>query len=181
MRLLRRQSDVSVWWIFLGTFSLVVAVLAAAPRHQSSSFVFGTFIDNTGLDGAGWSQSASPAYVVVIGLLMAQYTLTGWSTCHFRTSVFSDWSSGFDTSVYMVEETHNAAISAPIGAVMSIGVSAVLGWLLILALLFSMQDYDTTVTSLTGQAVTQIFLDTVGVKGAIALMVSDVSWKGWYP
>ncbi|KAH9981654.1 APC amino acid permease [Russula compacta] len=154
VRLLRRQSDVSVWWLFLGTFSLVVAVLVAAPGHQSSGFVFGTFIDNTGLDGAGWSQSASPAYVVVIGLLMAQYTLTG-----------------FDTNVYMAEETHNAAISAPIGVVMSIGVSAVLGWLLILALLFSMQDYDATVTSATGQAVTQIFLDTVGVKGAIVLMV----------
>jgi hypothetical protein len=34
-----------------------------------------------------------------------------------------------------------------------------------------MQDYDTTITSSTGQPVTQIFLDTVGEKGAIVLMV----------
>jgi hypothetical protein len=71
----------------------------------------------------------------------------------------------------MSEETHNAAMAGPLGIIMAIGVSAVLGWFLILGLLFSMQDYDTTITSPTGQPVTQIFLDTVGEKGAIVLMV----------
>jgi hypothetical protein len=37
----------------------------------------------------------------------------------------------------MTEETHNAAMSGPIGIVTAIGVSAVLGWFLILSLLFS--------------------------------------------
>ena len=72
----------------------------------------------------------------------------------------------------MTEATHNAAMSGPIGIVVSIGVSAILGWFLILGLLFSIQDYNTTVTSPTGQPVTQIFFDTVGEKGAIVLMVS---------
>ena len=71
----------------------------------------------------------------------------------------------------MTEETHNAAVAGPIGIIMAIGVSAVLGWFLILGLLFSMQDYDATIASATGQPVTQIFLDTVGEKGAIVLMV----------
>jgi amino acid transporter len=75
----------------------------------------------------------------------------------------------------MTEETHNAARSGPIGIITSIGVSAILGWFLILGLLFSIQDYDSTVASSTGQPVTQIFLDTVGETGAIILMVSDVS------
>jgi amino acid transporter len=81
--------------------------------------------------------------------------------------------SGFDASAHMTEETHNAARAGPIGIVMSIGVSAILGWLLILGLLFCIQDYETTVASPTGQPVTQIFLDTVGQKGTIVLMVSD--------
>ena len=71
----------------------------------------------------------------------------------------------------MTEETHNAAMSGSIGIIMSIGVSALLGWFLILGLLFSIQDLDTTLASPTGQPVTQIFLDTVGQKGAIVLMV----------
>lgn len=44
-------------------------------------------------------------------------------------------------------------------------------WYLILGLLFAIQDYDSTVGASTGQPVAQIFLDTVGEKGAIVLMV----------
>ena len=78
----------------------------------------------------------------------------------------------------MTEETKNAAMSGSIGIVMAIGVSAVLGWFLILGLLFSIQDFDRTIASETGQPVTQIFLDTVGENGAIVLMVS--SGSNWF-
>ncbi|KAH9475281.1 Amino-acid permease BAT1 [Psilocybe cubensis] len=62
-------------------------------------------------------------------------------------------------------------MSGSIGIITAIGVSAVLGWFLILGLLFSIQNLDGTLDSATGQPVTQIFLDTVGEKGAIVLMV----------
>jgi hypothetical protein len=75
--ILKYLNNVSIWWHAVGTTSLVIAILAAAPKHQSSKFVFQTFIDGTGVDGVGWSQRASPAYVAVIGILLAQYTLTG--------------------------------------------------------------------------------------------------------
>ncbi|KAI0262674.1 APC amino acid permease [Russula aff. rugulosa BPL654] len=123
------MNSVSVWWHVLGTTAIITSILAAAPKHQSGKFVFRTFIDDTGLGGIGWSQRASPAYVAVIGILMAQYTLT-----------------------------HNAAMSGPIGIVMSIGVSAILGWILILGLLFSIQDYETTVASSTGQPGTIVLM-----------------------
>jgi len=79
----------------------------------------------------------------------------------------------------MTEETRNAAMAGPIGIIMAIGVSAILGWFLILGLLFSIQDYNTTVASPTGQPVTQIFLDTVGEKGAIVLMVGVIPSNDW--
>lgn len=69
----------------------------------------------------------------------------------------------------MTEETHNAAMSGSIGIVMAIGVSAVLGWVLLVSLLFSIQDYDAVMAS--GTPAPQIFLDTVGEKGGIVLMV----------
>jgi amino acid transporter len=78
----------------------------------------------------------------------------------------------------MTEETHNAARSGPIGIIMSIGVSAVLGWFLVLGLLFSIQDYNATVASPTGQPVTQIFLDTVGGEGRNRLDGQYQSVKG---
>ncbi|EIW52633.1 amino acid transporter [Trametes versicolor FP-101664 SS1] len=154
VHLLKYINNISIWWHAVGTTALVIAVLAAAPSHQSAEFVFQKFIDNTGVDGVGWSERASPAYVVVVGILMAQYTLTG-----------------FDGSAHMTEETHNAAMAGSVGIVMAIGCSAVLGWFLILGLLFSIQDLEGTIGSATGQPVAQIFLDTVGEKGAIVLMV----------
>ncbi|CCM03960.1 uncharacterized protein FIBRA_06115 [Fibroporia radiculosa] len=162
VHLLRYLNNVSVWWNALGTTALGIAVLAAAPTHQSAHFVFQTFIDGTGVDGVGWAQRASPAYVVIIGILMAQYTLLG-----------------YDASAHMTEETHNAAMSGPLGIVMAIGVSAVLGWFLILALLFSIQDLETTLAPPSGEPIAQIFLDTVGEKGAIVLMVIVIGAIFW--
>ncbi|KAH7906726.1 amino acid/polyamine transporter I [Hygrophoropsis aurantiaca] len=155
VHLLKYLNNVSVWWHAVGTSSLVIAILARAPKHQSTQFVFRTFIDGTGVNGSdGWGTRASHAYVCIIGMLMAQYTLTG-----------------FDASAHMTEETHNAAMAGSIGIVMAIGVSAVLGWFLILGLLFSIQDLNATLASPTGEPVAQIFLDTVGERGAIVLMV----------
>lgn len=62
-------------------------------------------------------------------------------------------------------------MSGALGIIMAIGVSAVLGWFLLLSLLFSIQDYEGTIASATGEPSAQIFLDTVGEKGAIVLMV----------
>ncbi|KAI0804728.1 APC amino acid permease [Irpex lacteus] len=154
VHLLRHLNNISIWWHAIGTTALIIAVLSKAPIHRPAKFVFATFIDGTGIGGPGWSVRASPAYVVVIGILMAQYSLTG-----------------FDASAHMTEETHNAAVAGPIGIIMAIGVSAVLGWFLILGLLFSIQDLAGTVNSATGEPVPQIIFDTVGEKGAIVLMV----------
>ncbi|TFY61509.1 hypothetical protein EVJ58_g4467 [Rhodofomes roseus] len=162
VHLLRHLNNASIWWQAVGTFAIIITVLAAAPTHQTAQFVFATFVDGTGVDGVGWSVRASPAYVVVIGILMAQYSL-----------------SGFDASAHMSEETHNAATAGPMGIIMSIGVSAILGWCLMIALLFSIQDLASTVSSPTGEPIAQIFLDTVHEKGAIVLMVIVIGAMFW--
>ncbi|KAF8345043.1 APC amino acid permease [Amanita rubescens] len=151
VRLLHHLNNVSIWWHAVGTFVLVIAILAKAPHHQSGDFMV-----------RGWGSRASPAYVAIIGILMSQYTLTG----------------GFDASAHMTEETRNAAMSGSIGIVMGIGISAILGWYLLLGLLFSIQDLEGTIASPTGQPVTQIFLDTVGEDGAIVLMVRHIRLSG---
>ena len=98
VRLVALLNDVSVWWHILGVL-IIVGVLAFAPsHHQSACFVFGHFVNNT-----GWH---STFYVVLLGLLLAQYTFTG-----------------YDASAHMTEETHNAAAAGPRGIVMSIVVS----------------------------------------------------------
>jgi amino acid permease (GABA permease) len=146
VRVVAVLNNVSVWWHVLGVL-LIVAVLAFVPaKHQSASFVFGHFVNNT-----GWS---STSYVALLGLLLAQYTFTG-----------------YDASAHMTEETHDAARSGPRGIVMSIVVSLVAGWVLLIGLTFAIQSYDGAVGTDTGVPPAQIFIDAVGATGGKLLLL----------
>ena len=78
--------------------------------------------------------------------------------------------TGFDASAHLSEETTNASWNAPIGVLMSVGCSAIFGFFLLISLLFSIQDFESTVDSEVGQPVLQILVDVFGENGAIALM-----------
>lgn len=161
VKILKYLNTTSIILHSLGVTAFAIAVVAKAPTHQSAKFVFATYYDGTGVDGAvGWGERASPAYVAVCGLLMAQYTITG-----------------FDASAHLSEETKDAAKSAPKGVLMSIGVSWLFGWFLILCLLFSIQDFDRTIGSDYGQPVLQILVDIFGDDGAIVLFTLVIMCK----
>ncbi|KAJ3148208.1 hypothetical protein HDU86_007556 [Geranomyces michiganensis] len=155
---------VSVWWHIVGVAIIVIAVAVKAPVHQSASYVFGEFRDATG----GWGEKAGNGYVFLLGLLTAQFTLTG-----------------FDASAHMSEETANASVAGPIGVVMSIVVSAVVGWVYLLGLTFSIQN-EAAVAGQPGAdgsasigGVVQIFLDTTGTTGATLLAVIVLGAMFW--
>lgn len=111
-----------------GVFSICVALLAKAPTHRTAKQVFDTFNDSTG--DPGWSVIASPAYVALTGILLAQFTITGTPHCYSADeTVFcrlarrepeltQDSFSGFDASAHMAEETRNAGKAAPKGVIM---------------------------------------------------------------
>lgn len=69
----------------------------------------------------------------------------------------------------MSEETRNAAWSAPIGVVSSVGFSSLFGFFVLMALLFSIQDFGSTLNSTYDQPVLQIFVDVFGENGALVL------------
>jgi amino acid permease (GABA permease) len=147
VRVVAILNNVSVWWHILGVL-LIVGVLAFVPaKHQSASFVFGHFVNNT-----GWG---STFYVALLGLLLAQYTFTG-----------------YDASAHMTEETHDAARSGPRGIVNSILVSLVAGWVLLIGVTFAIQNYDNAVNAPdTGVPPAQIFVDAVGLTTAKFLLL----------
>jgi amino acid permease (GABA permease) len=144
-------NNVSVWW-HVGGVTLIVAVLVFVPtHHQSASFVFGHFVNNTGFKFA--------PYVFCIGLLNAQYTLTG-----------------FDASAHMSEETVRADIAGPRGILNSILVSLVAGWILLIGLTFAIQNYGAALSSPTLVAPAQIFTSAAGEKtGEFLLAIAIVA------
>jgi amino acid permease (GABA permease) len=144
IRLVALLNDVSVWWHIAGVL-IIVSVLAFAPsHHQSASFVFTHFVNMT-----GWH---STFYVMLIGLLLAQYTFTG-----------------YDASAHMTEETHKASTAGPRGIVMSIVVSLFAGWVLLIGLTFAIQNYSSEVAAVVPPA--QIMVDAVGATGGKLLLL----------
>ncbi len=148
VRLVAVLNNISVWWHLLGVLIIVGVLLIVPSHHQSASFVFGHFVNNT-----GWGFAP---YVFLLGLLNAQYTLTG-----------------FDASAHMTEETKNAARSGPRGILNSILVSLVAGWVLLIGLTFAIQNYQGTLSTATGVPPAQIFIDAAGQKtGEFLLLIA---------
>lgn len=152
VHILKHLNNVSIVLHSAGVSAIAIAVLAKAPTHQPASFVFSTFYDGTGIDGVGWSIRASPTYVAMCGALMSQYTLTG-----------------FDASAHLSEETRKADWSAPIGVVSSVGFSAIFGFFVLMAFLFSIQDFSATLDNQYDQPVLKILVDVFGENGALAV------------
>ena len=139
-------TNVSGWVQVIVVAIVGLALIVVPGKHQSASFVFGPFVNNT-----GWGSGLS---VSLLGLLLAQYTLTG-----------------FDASAHMTEETHDAARSGPRGIVNSILVSLVAGWILLIGVTFAIQSYSGALGSDTGVPPVQIFLDALGATGGKLLLL----------
>lgn len=72
IKLLGVFNKISILIQAVGVTALCIGLLAKAPTHRSAKEVFGFFYDGTGVDGPGWSERASPAYVAACGILMTQ-------------------------------------------------------------------------------------------------------------
>jgi amino acid permease (GABA permease) len=140
VNLVRVLSDVSAWWHLVGVAVIVVLLAAIPDQHKPISEVFTEVHNATGFTFAG-----AGIYAVLIGLLMAQYTYTG-----------------YDASAHVAEETHDAARAAPRGIVMSVVVSVIAGFVLLFAITWSIQDYEAELASPLKLPPAQIFIDAVG-------------------
>jgi len=116
-------NNISVWW-HVGGAALVILVLAFVPKtHQAISWVFTEKINNSGFDGGAIGDVKYWFLVLPLGLLLTQYTITG-----------------YDASAHLSEETSAASEAAAKGIWQSIAYSAIGGYILLLAFLFAVQD-----------------------------------------
>jgi len=150
VKLVAFLNDVSVWWHVLGVLIIVGFLIFKPDHHQSFGTVFSKTINNSGFSH-GWLW-----FVLLLGLLQAQYTYTG-----------------YDASAHMSEETKDASRSAARGVIGSIVVSAVFGYILALAVTFAIQSYDKTLGAGTF-AVKQVFLDSLGTRTAEVMLFITV-------
>jgi len=150
VKLVALLNDISVWWHCLGVLIIVGFLVFKPDHHQSFGRVFSHTINNSGF-GHGWLW-----FVLLLGLLQAQYTYTG-----------------YDASAHMSEETRDASRSAARGVVMSIVVSAIFGYILALGVTFAIQKLATT-TGAGTFAVQQVYVESLGLTTAKVMLFITV-------
>ncbi|WCJ24457.1 Amino-acid permease BAT1 [Euphorbia peplus] len=148
-------------WNLAGVVILTILIPCVATERASSEFAF-THFNTENTDGIN-----SNAYIFVLGLLMSQYTLTG-----------------YDASAHMTEETKNAEENGPKGIISAIGISVIFGWLYIVGITFAVTDIPYLLSEdndAGGYAIAQMFYQAFksrygsGVGGIVCLGVVAVA------
>ncbi|XP_021299405.1 amino-acid permease BAT1 isoform X1 [Herrania umbratica] len=104
-------------WNLIGVVLLMILIPSVSTERASAKFVFTHFNTDNG-EGIN-----SKVYIFVLGLLMSQYTLTG-----------------YDASAHMTEETKSADKNGPKGIISSIGISIIFGWGYLLGITFAVTN-----------------------------------------
>jgi amino acid transporter len=112
IHIIARLNDFSAWYHIVVVLFLIGA-LASVGFVQPVSFLK-TFSSTDGF---------KPGYSFIVGLLLAQWTLTG-----------------YDASAHVTEETINPRKRAPWGIIMAVVVSVIFGFLMLSALTLSIGD-----------------------------------------
>jgi len=145
-------ADVSVWWHLGGTL-VIVGFLFFVPSHHLP--VNQILAWN---NGTGWGGPHIGIYVFMIGLLLAQYTLTG-----------------YDASAHMTEETHKADTSPSRAILRAIYVSIAAAFVLNLAMTFALptvgsKEYN-AIAILGTTAGGQVMINAIGGFGGKLLVL----------
>jgi amino acid transporter len=146
VRLVATLNDVSAYWHVIGVAVFALVLIIFADSHQSVSWVFSETVNNSGLSGIPF------LFIFFLGFLQAQYTYTG-----------------YDASAHLSEETRDASVAAAKGVVNSVLVSAIAGYVLILALTFAIEDLD-KVADAGAFAVIEVLQQALGETGAELLL-----------
>jgi amino acid transporter len=124
-RIIDVLQNVSVWWHVVGAAAVVLILVFVPEKHQSMQFVFTEHFNRSGFADGSTGGIPFWFYVLPLGFLLTQYTITG-----------------FDACAHVSEETKSASTAAARGLWQSIFYSAIGGWILLLAFLFAATDVD---------------------------------------
>ena len=154
-------NNVSVWWHVFGAAAVVGILIFAPTHHQSLKWMFTTQINNS-----GFSNNSYWFYVLPLGFLLTQYTITG-----------------FDASAHLSEETHGAHMAAARGIWQSIFYSAIGGYILLMAFLYAatntdvINSFDPKVNPYGGGSIISLLITALG-DGALFKLVMIITTAG---
>lgn len=148
VRVVAKLNDVSAWYHLVGVAVLIGALAFLAPR-QPLGFLFTRFS----------AESPVYAYGFLIGLLQAQWTFTG-----------------YDASAHISEETVDPTRNAPWGIFLSVAVSAIAGYVLLVGVTLAIQDLPATAAA--ANPFLHVLRDSLGPRlgGAMVWLAMGAMW-----
>ncbi|KAI1080004.1 choline transport protein [Whalleya microplaca] len=144
-RMIPALNKFSLFYLQIGWFVVLVTVVACAPTHQSTEFVFKTWINNT-----GWKNQV---ICFITGLVNPLYSL-----------------GGLDGVTHITEEMPNPSRNAPLAIAITLTIAFGTGLTYLIALMFSVQDYAALAETSTGLPLAELFRQaTQSAGGAFGL------------
>ena len=149
VRLMARLNDFSVWWHIGGVVLMALLLTCFAQHHNSMSFLFSHTNSVTPLDASsdtlkggkiapalvfGNTKIASPLFAMIPGLA-GFYKAAPFALVFLLGLLQAQWTyTGFDASANTAEETVEAHMNSAWGIFLSVAVSAVVGYVLLMIL-----------------------------------------------
>jgi len=186
IRAVARLNDFSVWWHIAGGGVIVALLLFFGKHHNGLAFLFRSGGPVTPLEASsakladgsvrpalviGDSRIASPLFALFPGLA-ALYRRAPFVLAFGLALLQAQWTyTGYDASAHMAEETLMARKSAAWGVFLSVAVSAVFGYVLLVVLTLAIPDGDVARTAsdpypvlfIAGQNLSALATDVIAV------------------
>ncbi len=183
IRLTARLSDISVWWHIAGGAFIVAALAFWGRHHNPAAFVFSfhptvNLLDTAKTMAIGDATIPSPLFRLVPSLA-SLYAAAPPLLLFVLALLQAQWTyTGYDASAHMAEETVSARLSSAWGIVMSVAVSAVAGYVMLLVLTWCIPNGDVAKAANDPYPVLYIVAANVApiVTNAIAIVIGVAMW-----
>jgi len=180
IRLIARLNDISVWWHIGGVAAITVSLAFFGKHHSDAAFLF------------SFRPTTKPAVVMAIGdrtiqslLLRIVPPLRGLYAAAPSPLLFvlallqAQWKyTGYDASEHVAEETKMARLNSAWGIFLSVAVSAVAGYAMLLVLTWCIPNRDIAATGADPYPVLYIVAKNLAgaFVDAIALIIGGAMW-----
>jgi amino acid transporter len=193
IRLTARLNDFSVWWHIGGVLVIAALLTLLGTHHNSGSFLFQHVTVTTPLEassadlGGGRVAPAlviadlklpSPLFALVPGLA-SLYVAAPFALVFVLSLLQAQWTyTGYDASAHVAEETVMARLNTAWGVFLSVAVSAVVGYVLLMILTWCIPRGDVAATANDPYPVLQIVYGNLSrfFANVVAVIIGGAMW-----
>ena len=193
IRLTARLNDFSVYWHIGGVAVIALLLTLFGTHHSDFGFLFSRATVVNPLDASsadlgngtavpalvfGEFKSASPLFALIPGLADL-YRAAPFGLCFVLALLQAQWTyTGYDASAHVAEETVMARKNSAWGVFLSVAVSALVGYVMLMILTWCIPNGDVAATANDAYPVLQIVYGNLGTffANVIAVIIGGAMW-----